>query len=261
MTFADAKQRFSNRVADYVRYRPGYPAACLDLLRTNCGLRPADVVADIGSGTGVLSKLFLDNGNRVYGVEPNDEMRAAGEEFLREYANFSSVNGSAESTTLPFQSCDFVTAGQAFHWFDAPKARNEFQRILTPARWVVVLWNERLTDTTDFLRAYEALLLKFSTDYARVSESYPRPEQMRAFFGANEFTAHDLPNSQEFDFDGLRGRLRSSSYAPTEEDPVFPKMMGELERIFAAHQQGRHVHFEYRTRIYIGKLQRNGISS
>lgn len=261
MTFADAKQRFSNRVADYVRYRPGYPSASLDLLRTKCGLQPSDVVADIGSGTGLLSKLFLDNGNRVFGVEPNAEMRSAGEEFLGECSNFESVNGSAEATTLPAQSCSFVTVGQAFHWFDAAKTRSEFQRILKPAGWIVVLWNERLTDTTEFLRAYEALLLRFGTDYARVNESYPRPEQMRAFFGANEFTARELPNAQEFDFDGLRGRLRSSSYAPTEDSPVFPEMMLELERIFAAHQQGGHMQFEYRTRIYTGKLERDGTNA
>src|SRR5271169_3716586 len=130
MTFSDAKQRFSNRVADYVRYRPSYPAELLPLLQTWCNLRPEFSVADIGSGTGLLGKLFLDFGNRVYGVEPNAEMRAAGEEFLRDYPKFRSVAGSAEATTLPSDSVDFVTAGQAFHWFQMQPARNEFHRIL-----------------------------------------------------------------------------------------------------------------------------------
>src|SRR5216110_1873941 len=132
MTFADAKQRFSNRVADYVRYRPGYPPATLDLLRAECGLRPGNVIADIGSGTGLLSKLFLKNGNRVYGVEPNKEMREAGEEYLASYEGFSSIEGSAESTTLGDSTIDFVTAGQAFHWFEPNAARSEFARSLSP---------------------------------------------------------------------------------------------------------------------------------
>ena len=253
-TFDNAKQRFSNRVADYVRYRPGYPAEVLPLLQTWCGLRPEHAIADVGSGTGFLSKVFLDFGNTVFGVEPNAEMRAAGEEFLRDYSNFKSVSGSAEATTLPSDSVDFVTAGQAFHWFKQPATREEFYRILKAEGRVIILWNERLTDDTAFLRDYEALLLRFGTDYSQVSESYPRAEQMLEFFRPNEFTSHALPNFQEFDFEGLSGRLRSSSYAPQSGDPRFEPMMQELRRIFDLHRQNGSVRMEYRTRVYTGKL-------
>jgi SAM-dependent methyltransferase len=254
MTFEDAKHRFSNRVADYVRYRPGYPPELLPLLQNWCGLRPEHAVADIGSGTGFLTKVFLDFGNRVYGVEPNAEMRAAGEELLRSFPNFTSVAGSAEATTLPADSVDVVTAGQAFHWFRQPEAGKEFHRILKESGRVIIVWNERLTDDTAFLREYEALLLRFGTDYAKVSESYPRAEQMLAFFHPNEFTSHALPYFQEFDFEGLSGRLRSSSYAPAPGHPQFEPMMNELRGIFDAHHKNGIVHMEYRTRIYAGKL-------
>jgi ubiquinone/menaquinone biosynthesis C-methylase UbiE len=159
MTFADAKQRFSNRAADYVRYRPGYPAEVLPLLRSECGLKSGHVIADIGSGTGFLSELFLKNGNRVYGVEPNEAMRQAGEEYLAAYDGFVSINASAEATTLGNASVDFVTAGQAFHWFEPSAARREFIRILKPLGWIVVLWNDRQMDTP-FASAYENLLVK-----------------------------------------------------------------------------------------------------
>jgi SAM-dependent methyltransferase len=254
MTFADAKQRFSNRVADYVRYRPGYPAELIPLLKTWADLRAEHTVADIGFGTGLLSKLFLDFGNRVVGVEPNAEMRAAGEEFLREYPKFTSVAGSAEATTLPSDSVDFVAAAQAFHWFQMPAARDEFRRILRSEGRVLVIWNERLLDETAFLREYEALLLRFGTDYARVSESYPRAEQMLEFYAPNDFTSHSLPNFQQFDFDGLSGRLRSSSYAPPPGHPQFEPMMKELRKLFDSHQKGGVVRMEYRTRVYAGKL-------
>jgi SAM-dependent methyltransferase len=254
MTFADAKQRFSNRVADYIRYRPGYPSSSLDLLRKECGLRSAHVVADIGSGTGLLSKLFLENGNRVFGVEPNAEMRSAGEECLQGCAKFTSVNGSAEATTLDDACVDFVAAGQAFHWFEPHAARQEFKRILRADGWVVVIWNERLTDTTPFLRDYEALLQKFGTDYTRVNESYPRPEQMRDFFGSDAYGQRHLPNAQEFDYQGLCGRLRSSSFVPAEGHANFVPMMTELDRIFHLQETNGRVHMEYLTRLYFGRL-------
>jgi ubiquinone/menaquinone biosynthesis C-methylase UbiE len=255
MTVADPKERFSNRVADYVRYRPGYPSAVRDILRAECFLKSGHVIADIGSGTGFLSEVFLKNGNRVFGVEPNEAMRQAGEEYLAEYDNFVSINGSAEATTLEGASVHLVVIGQAFHWFDQDAARPEFQRILKPDGWVVVIWNERLTDTTPFLRDYEALIRKFNTDYSKVKENYPREEQMKHFFGANEFHSHEVPNFQEFDFDGIAGRLRSSSYMPTPDQPTFQPMMDDLRRIFDTHNQDGRVRLEYTTRIYLGQLK------
>jgi ubiquinone/menaquinone biosynthesis C-methylase UbiE len=255
MTFTDAKQRFSNRVADYIRYRPSYPEGVLEVLRMECSLRPGHVIADIGSGTGFLSELFLKHGNRVYGVEPNTEMRQAGEEYLASYDGFSSIEGSAESTTLDDCSVDFVTAGQAFHWFEPAATRREFSRILKPSGWVVVLWNERLTDTTPFLREYEDLIRKFGTDYSRVNESYPREEQMCDFFQQNAYRQESLPNFQVLDFEGLAGRVRSSSYMPAADHPSFAPMMAELDRVFRAHQQEGSVRIEYLTRLYFGRLQ------
>jgi SAM-dependent methyltransferase len=253
MTFTDAKQRFSTRVADYVRYRPGYPSEVLNLLRTECGLKSGHVIADIGSGTGFLSELFLKNGNRVYGIEPNEAMRQAGEEYLAAYDGFASLNGSAEATTLDKASVDFVTAGQAFHWFDAVPARREFTRILKPSGWIVVLWNDRQMDTP-FAGAYENLLVKYGTDYTRVREAYPETHVIHAFFGSGTFSQHSLPNAQVMDWDALAGRLRSSSYAPQEGHANYAAMMVALEELFRAHQQDGRVRMEYATHLYFGRL-------
>jgi ubiquinone/menaquinone biosynthesis C-methylase UbiE len=254
MTFSDAKQRFSNRVADYVRYRPSYPPALRDLLSRECGLRPDHVIADVASGTGLLSKLFLDHGNRLYGVEPNAEMRAAGEEFLREYSNFTSVEGSAEATTLANKSVDFITVGQAFHWFDVTATGREFHRILKNDGWVAVIWQDRRMEETPFAREYEHLLERFGVDYKTVKDAYPEANKIRHFFDAGTFRSTDLPNQQILDWDGLQGRLRSSSYAPTPNRESYAPMMGELRRIFDAHQMDGFVRMEYFARIYFGKL-------
>ena len=254
MTFTDAKQRFSNRVADYARYRPSYPSAVIDVLRTECGLRPEDVIADVGSGTGILSKLFLENGNRVFAVEPNDEMRHAGEEYLSGFENCSSVTGSAEATTLGNSSVDFVTVAQAFHWFEASTARREFLRILRPAGFVAIIWNERALDRTPFLRDYEELLNRFGTDYAKVSESYPKREHIQQFFATNPFAHKAFANFQDFDFDALAGRLHSSSYAPKEGHANFAPMMAALREVFEAKQVAGRVRMEYTTQVYFGRL-------
>lgn len=255
MSAVDSKQRFSSRVADYVRYRPGYPAAILDPLREQCGLTPASVVADIGSGTGLLSRLFLENGSAVYGVEPNAEMRAAGEEFLRGYPKFHSIAASAEETTLPDASVDFVVAGQAFHWFNPEAAHREFARILKSGRWVAVIWNERRVETSALLRAYEDLLRKCSPDYAEVSAKYPEALRMAEFFGPNQVRQRTFPNEQLFDFDGLRGRLLSSSYSPPKDHPNHEPMLAALRRIFDAHNEDGRVRIEYTAHLYYGRLE------
>ncbi len=254
MAFADAKQRFSDRVTDYARYRPSYPSALLDLLARECGLGSDHVIADVASGTGLLSKLFLVHGNRVYGVEPNAEMRAGGEEFLRGYANFTSINGSAEATTLADLSVDFVTVGQAFHWFDVAAAHCEFRRILKPGGWAVVVWQDRRMEETPFARAYENVLVRFGIDYKSVKDAYPETQKMRDFFELGTFHTYDLPNHQDFDWEGLRGRLRSSSYAPAETHAGHAPMIAELRRIFDTYQQNGSVRMEYFARVYFGKL-------
>jgi len=253
MTFTDAKQRFSTRVNDYVRYRPSYPTALLDLLRGECALRPGHGIADIGSGTGFLSELFLKNGNRVYGIEPNKEMRQAGEEYLASYDGFSSIDGSAESTTLDDNSVDFVTAGQSFHWFEPDTARREFARILKPGGWMVIAWNDRRMEEAPFTRAYENILERFGIDYKKVKDSYPEVDRISGFL--SNFVQRDLPNHQILDWDSLCGRLRSSSFTPAEGHPNFVPMIDELRKLFDAHQQDSQVRMDYFTRIYFGHLQ------
>ncbi|MGH8024796.1 MAG: class I SAM-dependent methyltransferase [Limisphaerales bacterium] len=248
----DPKRRFSNRVENYVRYRPDYPAAIIALLREECGLTPESLVADIGSGTGKLSEIFLKAGCRVLGIEPNSEMRAAGESMS--IPAFTSIDASAEETTLPDQSVDFIAAGQSFHWFDRARCRAEFARILKPGGWVVIIWNDRQDDTTLFLAAYEKLLDQFGTDYAQSHHrKTDQPEVLQAFFG-NKPGFKTFHNIQYFDFEGLKGRLLSSSYAPMAGQPKHEEMLFELKRIFDAHHRGGRVAFEYETHVHYGRL-------
>ncbi len=251
----DSKQRFSSRVENYVKYRPGYPAEIVDTLARECGLLPTSLVADIGSGTGLLARLFLDYGCRVFGVEPNAEMRAAGERLLAHYRLFTSLDGSAEATGLPTASVDLVTAGQAFHWFDPPAARKEFRRILKPNGWVALVWNERRLDSTPFLRGYEALLHTYSSDYTQVNHRNVEEDAQTipAFFGGPVHEAF-FEYVQVFDFEGVKGRLLSSSYAPEAGSPQHEPMLAELRRLFGQYQQDGRVSFEYDTHLFYGQI-------
>ncbi|HEX4538291.1 MAG TPA: class I SAM-dependent methyltransferase [Candidatus Acidoferrum sp.] len=261
VSFADAKNRFSNRVADYLRYRPHYPEGVLDFLRSQSHLSAAHTVADIGSGTGFLAELFLKNGNPVFGVEPNQEMREAGEEYLAGYPRFGSIDGSAEATTLPDSCAEFVTVGQAFHWFKPEPTRREFARILRPNGWVAIVWNDRTLSRTGFAVSYEELLVRYGTDYSRVRDSYPQPKDIHAFLSHDNFLTREIPNSQQLDLESLRGRLRSSSYVPTKDDPKFASMMAALDKLFAAHQRDGRVLMEFSTWVHLGQLTAGGSPS
>ena len=253
----DPTQRFSNRVENYVKYRPGYPPAILDLLTAKCGLTATAVTADVGSGTGILTALLLNGGGRVFGVEPNPEMRAAGERLLAgrpNAANFTSIAGTAEATTLPDHSVDLITAGQAFHWFDRVKARAEFLRILKPGGRVVLLWNDRNITDRPFFRAYEQLLITYGTDYTAVNHKNVDQAIIGAFFGPDGYGQAAYPNDQTFDFAGLKGRLLSSSYAPEAGDPRHEPMLAALQTLFAAHQTNGTVTFDYDTTVFYGRL-------
>ena len=252
----DSTRRFSSRVENYRRYRPGYPREVLTVLRANCGFSEDHIVADVGSGTGIFCELLLQNGNRVFGVEPNDGMRAAAEAALAVYPRFTSISGTAEATTLDAGSMDLVTAAQAFHWFEQRPTRAEFARILRPGGWVALIWNERQLAGTPFLEAYEKLLQDFSTDYAAVRQQNLDVARVRAFIGHDAVQLTTLPNRQVFDYTGLEGRLLSSSYAPESSHPQHLPMLARLSEIFERYAVAGKVEFTYDTQVYCARLTR-----
>jgi len=248
-------KRFSSRVENYVKYRPSYPPAVIDMLTEHCHLTPAMLIADIGSGTGLLTELWLKHGNPVFGVEPNREMREAGERLLADYPKFTSVDGAAEATTLPDQGLDFVTAGQAFHWFDYDRARHEFMRILKPQGWAVLVWNVRQPQATPFMTAYEQLVHTYAIDLEASSQEFRVNDTVIAtFYGAHGYQRSTCPNRQVFDFPGLQGRLLSSSYMPDVGQPTHAAMVEALATLFQTHQVNDTVAIEYETRVYYGHL-------
>ena len=250
-------ERFSDRVANYIKYRPSYPAVAIDCLMSELALTAGSVVADLGSGTGISSKLLLERGCTVYGVEPNDAMRTAAEQQLQAFPNFHSVNGAAEATTLNDTSADAVIAAQAFHWFDVPRVRTEMYRILKAPPRVGLLWNDRLTDATPFLYAFEDLLLRYGTDYTEVNHRNAQDADaslIAQLFGHRDFSLHTFPNEQRFDYAGLAGRLLSSSYAPLAGHENYEPMLACLREVFDEYNEGGLVSVLYQTQVFTSNL-------
>jgi SAM-dependent methyltransferase len=250
----DPTGRFSDRVEDYARHRPSYPQELIGLLRDELGLRPEHVVADVGSGTGILTGMLLANGNRVVAIEPNRAMARAAEERLGGNPRFRSVDGRAEATGLDTGEVDLIVVGQAFHWFDVVRSREEFRRILKPEGGVALVWNIRRVEGTPFLRDYEAFLRRWGTDYNEVSSRYRDEGALGVFFGPGGYRTRRFDYRQMFDLGGLRGRLLSSSYTPAAGDPRREPMLAALAELFDGHQRDGRVAFEYDTWVYYGRL-------
>jgi ubiquinone/menaquinone biosynthesis C-methylase UbiE len=246
--------RFTDRVENYVKYRPGYPDALREALVRDVGLSAGSRVADIGSGTGISTDLLRQIGCEVYAIEPNAAMRGAAESRFAHDPHVHSIDGRAEATTLPDASMDTVTAGQSFHWFDREAARREFARILKPGGQVALFWNVRWLDGSPFANAYEQLLEEFGTDYKEVSNREMDDEELRAFFG-EVYHTRTFPHAQTFDFEAVRGRLLSSSYAPGPNHPKHDAMLDVLRRLFDAAQEDGRVRLPYKTELYFGPLR------
>ncbi len=245
-------QRFNDRADHYDRHRPSYPDAILEVLQEQTGYDSSFVVADLGSGTGILARKFLRRGNRVYCIEPNEEMRSHAERSFAGLPNFVSVNGKAEKTSLPDGSVDLVVAGQAFHWFNRVDTRQECRRILKPNASAALLWNTRRPDFSPLQREYEQLLHDYAIDYLKVDHRRVAEVHLGEFF--RSYRKWRFPNPQIYDFDGFYGNLLSASYSPMPGHPNHDPMKLALQRIFQEHQSNGTIQLEMDTELFVGVL-------
>lgn len=251
----DSTKRFSNRVSNYVKYRPTYPVEGVSYLAAQCQLSPGSKIADVGSGTGIFTALLLDRHYTVYGVEPNEDMRFVAEDLFSPNKNFISVTGTAEHTSLAENSIDLVVCAQAFHWFNPEETRKEFKRILKDDnKYVALIWNNRLTDIDPFANAYEELLQDKGTDYKEVNHQQLKGVNFQSFFKDGKYTLSKFANKQTFDYEGLSGRAFSSSYVPAEHTDAGIEFAHLLKELFNQHQINGQIEMKYETEIYLGKV-------
>lgn len=247
-------QRFTSRVENYRKYRPGYPPEVIPYLAENANLTPQSNIADIGSGTGLLTHLFLDHNNPVFAIEPNQAMRAAAEETLTSYPNFTSLDSQAEATTLPDHSIDLITAAQAFHWFDLTKTKLEFQRILKPGGMVMLIWNQR-DQSSPIVHAFMDIVKTYCQEHKSVVHTNTASQAViENFFAPHPVKTHTFPNSQTLDYPALRGGLLSASYAPLPGHPNQESMLIDLKHTFDQIQKNGQVEYLYKTQIYSGRV-------
>jgi ubiquinone/menaquinone biosynthesis C-methylase UbiE len=243
-------ERFSRKAEAYAKYRPTYPKEIIGILNSQIKFSKDRIVADVGSGTGILSRIFLDNGNFVYGIEPNNEMRSFAEKDLTKYPKFVSLNRLAENTGLPNLSVDLVTAGQALHWFDREKARLEFFRILKPGGYVMIIYNERKKQD-GMMDDYDAIVDRNASKSEAPDIDAPYLEK---FFASKDYKEYTVSNEQILDFEGLVGRASSASYLPSKDDPGFDSLVKDLKKLFDSYQKNGSITLQYQTILFLGQI-------
>jgi hypothetical protein len=246
----DHTRRFSDRVENYARFRPNYPDALIRFLLERLPL-PA-TIAEIGSGTGILSDQLLRAGYAVFGVEPNGPMRQEAERSLGGRSGFHSSVGTAEDTTLAPASVEAVTCAQSFHWFDRKRCRTEFGRILRAPRLVFLIWNERINQ--DPTEEYDRILQESAPEYCGVSQRRITDADIADFFSPDPVDLFHFPHGQRLDREGFLGRVLSSSYVPNVGQPGHNTVMQRMEAFFEKHAQSGWIDFPYQTRLYLAQL-------
>jgi SAM-dependent methyltransferase len=248
--------RFTGRAHVYRRYRSRYPREIIPLLQDKCGLTPESIVADIGAGTGMLAELFLENGNAVYAVEPNADMRDACEELTAQYPRLTCIDGTAEETRLPDDSIDLIAVGRAFHWFDHDKCRPEFLRILRPGGWVILAGlGPRRAKDEPVQRDYQEILNRHGIDYARLYSRYNVKEAVRRFFDGSAIQEAEFPGFEELNYEELEGHTLSLSVTPKPDHPGFPAMQEALKKYFDKYQRDGKLRLPTNCHIYMAQLR------
>lgn len=250
-----AEERFTDTVSHYAQYRPHYPKELIPLLRAFDALKDDAVIADLGSGTGILTQDFILNGHTTYAIEPNQSMRDAAEKTLKENKTFFSINATAESTTLPNDSINLITIATAFHWLDPNKTKHECKRILKEGGYVALIWNIRDVYASPLMLDYEKILQQYAVDYqSNASQNYDE-NIIKTFYEPGSYLIETLPNKQRFNKKGLVGRLLSTSYLPRDDENTLKKLIKEIEAIFDLYQDKGSIEFLYQTKLYLGQLE------
>jgi SAM-dependent methyltransferase len=249
----DSTERFSDRVAAYMKYRPGYPDRLVSTMLRKAGLDSNTVVTDLGSGTGIFTRLLLEHKCKVFAVEPNANMRHAAEALLSEFQHFTSIDATAEHTGLADKSIDLVTAAQAFHWFNNEATKAEFERILKPGGKLALIWNKR-NISQPFQQAYHAILNEYAPEYGKVNHMNLIEDDIADFFADGGMEVMHFENSQQLDFTGLIGRLKSASYCPAECSPQYIPLVTELVALFDQYAVNGRIDFAYDTQLYLGTI-------
>jgi SAM-dependent methyltransferase len=243
---------FSAKAADYIASRPDYPTSLFDVLRNTCKVSVGAFVADIGAGTGLLTKGLLQQGFRVVAIEPNASMRKICDQLLEKYKKYQSADGSAEAIPLEALSVDLITSAQAFHWFEADKAKAEFLRVLRPLGQVALIWNDRVLE--DMLHVeLDKLFTEFGGPKRAVLVAHKKRVDVSKFFGTTVPIEFSWPHEQSLNQAGLESLAFSRSYMPERNSPAGREISHRVSRIFKSHVKTGLVTVRYTTIVMIGR--------
>jgi len=250
----DHHSKFSSKAEIYAKYRWDYDPKAIASLCQIAGINHNSVVADIGSGTGMLTAHFVNNVSKIYAIEPNAEMRAIALKNLAQYPAFVSIDALADSTTLPDNSVDLIVVGRAIHWFNAETTKPEFLRILKPNGWLATC---RVTH--EDLELLEALKILRKTEsgwnVAQDKSKILENNDLESYYFNNNYQTIKQHSVIQEDWQQFLGRMLSHSPAPNSNNPLFPKFEAAAKKIFQSYSKAGILEIKIATEIKLGKIQ------
>lgn len=248
---------FDNKAVLYAANRPSYSPHVLKYLQKDLGLAPTALGADIGCGTGQLTKILAGYFNLLYAVEPNESMMAECQKCLCGCKNVHYIHRCAESTGIIDHTLDYITVAQAFHLFHNTETLQELKRILKPNGYLIIIYNMKNHSSNLFLKN-EEVLLKYCPLYKRNFHSMEfKTESFADCFTEDSYQYRQFSNdnTEYLDCDTFINRTLSASYAIPIENPSFPVFVKELEKVFTKFSVNQKIKMELSTVIYSGHLR------
>lgn len=245
--------KFDSKGSVYSKARPNYPDALFSYLLAEGVINNDTVAADIGSGTGIFTVALSKFLNSVFAIEPNDDMRIKAEEKYKTIANITSINATAENTSLPDRSVDLITVAQAFHWFDRVAFKDECKRILKSNGKVVLVWNDR-DSNSEIIKDNFAVNKKYCKAFKGSSNGIDFSKDAFSDFFGEEFELVEFCNNLIYTREVFIARNLSSSYAPKENDPIYDDYIKAITDVFEKYQTNGTVNYPYITRCYFGTI-------
>jgi SAM-dependent methyltransferase len=230
-----AEEGFGKEAATYERVRPSYPPDAVAWLADGLGLQPGRTVLDLAAGTGKFTRLLVPFGATVLAAEPVDGMRRG---FVAAVPGIPMVAAVAEALPVAPESLHAVTVAQAFHWFDAERAFEEFRRVLHPSGRVGLIWNAR-DRSSDWVNEVWSIMDRVEKRAPWRDHEQWRDSALGTRHGFGRLHTETFRHEQPITPEGVVERIASVSHVAVLPEPDRERVRDEVRAVVTGHPDAR----------------------